>query len=158
MRVWRKMLDTLQRPPIPHGTDTRLSAALAQASAAIARLDQALAFHPLRPAFLHRARLEAVRRQAAVDGKLIDPWHLAALLEGLRLRMDGALRIIDRGEILDAARHALTLHQWLVAPDFDEEGEVQQAEKHLAGVAAAGETPLLAAAHGVHAWLDSGGT
>jgi len=49
------------------------------------------------------------------------------------------------------------LHQWIVTPDFDEEGEVQQAEKHLAGVAA-GDTPLLAAARGVHAWLDSGGT
>jgi hypothetical protein len=29
-----------------------------------------------------------VRRQAAVDGHAIDPWHLAAVLEGLRLRMD----------------------------------------------------------------------
>src|ERR1700689_5406131 len=134
--------------------DPALAGTLERASRAIARLDQALDGHPLLPAFLHRARLDAVRRQAAVDGKLIDPWHLAAVLEGLRLRMDGALRIIDRGEILDAARHALTLHQWIVAPDFDEEGEVQQAEKHLASVAAAGDTPLLAAAHGVHAWLD----
>ena len=82
------------------------------------------------------------------------PWKY----DSLRLRMDGALRIIDRGAILDAARHALMLHQWIVAPDFDEEGEVQQAEKHLAGVAAAGDTPLLAATRGVHAWLDSGGT
>jgi hypothetical protein len=72
--------------------------------------------------------------------------------------MDGALRIVDRGAVLDAARHALMLHQWIVAPDFDEEGDVQQAEKHLAGLAAAGPTPLLAAARGVHAWLDSGGT
>ncbi|HME21458.1 MAG TPA: hypothetical protein VKI44_08955 [Acetobacteraceae bacterium] len=39
---------------------------------------------------LYRARLEAVRRQAAVDGLSIDPWHLAAVLEGLRLRMGGA--------------------------------------------------------------------
>jgi hypothetical protein len=99
-----------------------------------------------------------VRRQAAVDGKLIDPWPLAAVLQGFRLRMDGALRIIDRGAVLDAARHALMLHQWIVTPDFDEEGEVQQAERHLAGVVAAGDTPLLAAARGVHAWLDSGGT
>jgi hypothetical protein len=135
-----------------------LTAALAEAAAAIARLDEALDNHPLRQAFLHRAQLDAVRRQAAVDGKLIDPWHLAAVLEGLRLRMDGALRIIDRGEILDAARHALTLHQWIVAPDFDEEGEVQEAEKHLASVAVDGDTPLLAAGRGVRAWLDSGGT
>ena len=75
-------------------------------------MDQALIGHPLRPAFLYRTRLEAVRRQAVVDGQAIDPWHLAAVLEGLRLRMDHALRIIDRGMILDAARHALHLHAW----------------------------------------------
>ena len=66
---------------------------------AVARVDQALIGHPLRPAFLYRTRLEAVRRQAAVDGQAIDPWHLAAVLEGRRLRMDHALRIIDRGVI-----------------------------------------------------------
>jgi hypothetical protein len=150
------MLDTLLRQTLP-AADPALTTALAEAATAIARLDEALDGHPLRGAFLYRARLDAVRRQAAVDGQLIDPWHLAAVLQGLRLRMDGALRIIDRGAVLAAARHALMLHQWIVAPDFDEEGEVQQAEKHLAGVAA-GDTPLLAAAHGVHAWLDSGGT
>ena len=137
--------------------DRALAAALAEAAAAIARLDQAMTGHPLLTAFLYRARLEAVRRQAAVDGRLIDPWQLAAVLEGLRLRMDGALRIIDRGSILEAARHALALHQWLVAPEFDEEGEVQHAERHLAGFAAGGSTPLLAAAGGGHAWLEAGG-
>src|SRR5271167_1391512 len=101
------MLDTWLRPPRGSTLDPGLAAALTHAAAAIAQLDQALAGHPLRPAFLYRARLEAVRRQAAVDGQSIDPWHLAAVLEGLRLRMDGALRIIDRGIILDAARHAL---------------------------------------------------
>jgi hypothetical protein len=45
-----------------------LAGALAGAAAAIARLDQALAGHPLAQAFLYRARLDAVRRQAAVDG------------------------------------------------------------------------------------------
>ena len=84
-----------------------LAGALAGAAAAIARLDQALASHPLAQAFLYRARLESVRRQAAVDGQLIDPWHLAATIEGLRLRMDPYLRIIDRGDILDKARAAL---------------------------------------------------
>src|ERR1700693_117831 len=106
--------------------------ALAAASAAIARLDQALAGHPLRQAFLYRARLDAARRQAAVDGALIDPWHLAATLEGLRLRMDPYLRIVDRGKILDAARTALERHQWIVEPDFDQEGEVRRAEALLA--------------------------
>jgi hypothetical protein len=131
--------------------------ALAEAAAAIARLDEALAFHPLRRAFLYRARLDAVRRQAAVDGRLIDPWQLAAVLEGLRLRMDGTLPVIERLETLDAARYALALHQWLIAPDFDEEGDVRQAERHLAAVAAPGETPLLAAANGAQAWLAAGG-
>jgi hypothetical protein len=142
----------VQPPPL----DPALAGALACAAGAFARLDQALAGHPLLPAFLHRARLEAVRRQAAVDGKAIDPWHLAAVLEGLRLRMDGALRIIDRGAILAAARHALDLHQWLVAPDFDQEGAVQRAEQVLAATAASGTTPLLAAATGLHAWLGDG--
>ena len=125
--------------------DRSLTDALAHAAAALARLDQALDNHPLLPALLHRARLEAVRRQAASDGLAIDPWHLAALLEGLRLRMDSALRIIDRGAIFEAGRYALGLHQWLTAPDFDQEGEVQRAEAALAAEAATA-TPLLAAA------------
>jgi hypothetical protein len=45
-------------------------------------------------------------------GQAIDPWRLAA------------------------ARHALDLHQWLVAPDFDQEGAVRQAEQVLAEAAA----------------------
>jgi hypothetical protein len=149
------MLETLLRPARGYDFDPALAGALTQASAAIARLDQALTGHPLLPAFLHRARLDAVRRQAAVDGHAIDPWHLAAVLEGFRLRMDGALRISDRGAILDAARHALDLHQWLVAPDFDQEGDVQQAERCLA--AQAGGTPLLAAAHGMRQWIGGDG-
>ncbi|MBN9560403.1 MAG: hypothetical protein J0H14_06675 [Alphaproteobacteria bacterium] len=149
----------------PEGLDRRLrdttiaagpaiTGALERAAAAIARLDQALQNHPLRPAFLYRARLEAVRRQAGVDGQAIDPWHLAAVLEGLRLRMGSALRIIDRGAIFAAARHALDLHQWLVEPDFDQEGEVRLAEQALAATAG---SPLLAAAHWLHAWLGGDG-
>src|ERR1700677_1754585 len=141
----------------PIRIDPTLGAALERASRAIARLDQALDRHPLLPAFLYRIRLDAVRRQAAVDGQLIDPWHLAAVLEGLRLRMDHAMRIIDRGVIFDAARHALTLHQWLTVPDFDQEGEVQHAEAALA-TPEAQISPLLSAALGVHAWLDRDGT
>lgn len=85
--------DGFDRAPL--GTLTRigtpdpmvLAGALARA-AAVARLDQALAGHPLAQAFLYRSRLESVRRMAAVNGRLIDPWHLAATIEGLRLRMD----------------------------------------------------------------------
>jgi hypothetical protein len=134
-----------------------LAATLAGAAAAIARLDQALASHPLAQAFLYRARLESVRQQAAVDGQLIDPWHLAATLEGLRLRMDPYLRIIDRGEILDRARAALALHQWIVEPDFDQQGEVQRAEAMLA-MQPASLPPLIAAAQGFRAWVESGET
>jgi hypothetical protein len=129
--------------------------ALARAAAAVARVDQAVIGHPLLPAFLYRTRLDAVRRQAAVDGQAIDPWHLAAVLEGLRLRMDHALRIIDRGMILDAARHALHLHAWLTSPDFDQESDIQRAETALATLSRV--TPLLAAGLGAHAWLDAGG-
>jgi hypothetical protein len=152
------MLNQLTPRPVTSWirVDPTLAGTLERTSRAIARLDQALDGHPLLPAFLYRARLEAVRRQAAVDGLLIDPWHLAAVLEGLRLRMDHAMRIIDRGVIFDAARHALTLHQWLTVPDFDQEGEVQQAEAALS-TPEARVSPLLSVALGVHAWLDRGG-
>jgi len=150
------MLDTLLSPRrgATLSPDPALFAAHERAASAIARLDQALEHHPLLPAFLHRARLEAVRRQAAVDGHGIDPWHLAAVLEGLRLRMDHALRIVDRGEVFEAARTALTLHQWITEPDFDQEGEVQAAERHLAATLPGG---LLGAAEGVWSWLHGGG-
>ncbi len=149
------MLESLFRTdrPAPVPFDATALRALERASGAIARLDQALDNHPLRTAFLYRARLEAVRRQASVDGHDIDPWHLAAVLEGLRLRMDHALRIVDRGQIFEAARTALALHQWIVEPDFDQEGEIQDAQRHLAdaaGLAGVGEA--------VWSWLDSGHT
>ena len=150
------MLETLLNPRRAPAlsADPALFAAHERAAGATARLDQALDHHPLLPAFLHRARLEAVRRQAAVDGRGIDPWHLAAVLEGLRLRMDHALRIVDRGEIFEAARTALALHQWITEPDFDQEGEVQAAECHLAtGLPGS----LLGAAEGVWSWLQGGG-
>jgi len=78
------------------------------------------------------------------------------VLEGLRLRMDHALHIIDRGTVFDAARHAFELRQWLTAPDFDQEGEVKRAEAALAA-ATAGATPLLTAAIWLHTWIDTGG-
>src|SRR5689334_20428934 len=124
------MPDAWRAPSCTPVADLALLDALARA-AAFGRLDHSLIGHPLGRALLYRARLESVRLQAAVDGLAIDPWHLAAVLEGLRLRMDGALRIIDRGAIFAAARHALTLHQWLTEPDFDQEGQVKQAETAL---------------------------
>jgi len=68
------------------------------------RLDAVAPSTRLREALLHRARLDAARRQAAADGALIDPWHLAAVLEGLPLRaMRDSARVIDAGALLDAA-------------------------------------------------------
>jgi hypothetical protein len=77
---------------------------------------------------------------------------MAAVLEGLRLRMDHALRIIDRGQIFEAARMALSLHQWIVEPDFDQEGEVQVAELHLASAVG-----LVGVSEALWTWLDRGG-
>ena len=157
MPVWEIAVLDLPIRPRSASPDPGLAGALEHAAAAIARLDQALLGHPLATAFLYRARLDAVRRQAGADGQAIDPWHLAAVLEGLRLRMDHALRIIDRGAIFAAARHALDLHQWLVAPDFDQEGEILRAEgffRQPGGSVA----PLLTAAMATHDWLDQGGT
>src|SRR5271165_1599836 len=67
--------------------------------------------------------------------------------------MEGGLRTVDRGSIFAAARHALSMHQWLVEPDFDQEREVQRAERALQAVTG---TPLLAAARWLHDWLDAG--
>lgn len=142
------------RPEVAAPADAALWLVLERAAASIARLDQALEAHPLRSAFLHRARLDAVRRQAAVDGYAIDPWHLAALLEGLRLRMDIALTIAERGEIFEAGRTALMLHQWITEPDFDQEGHVQAALRHLTGAA---DNGLVGVAEAVWSWLHHGG-
>ena len=131
-------------------------AAIARAASAIGRLDQALEGHPAFPAILYRARLESVRRMAAADGQLIDPWNFAASLEGLRFRMDGELRVFDRGSLVDAARCAAELHGWIVRPDFDQEGEIILAMKFLDRTEDQGH-PLLTAAAGVHGWIDTGG-
>jgi hypothetical protein len=57
--------------------------------------------------------------------------------------------------LFDAARTACAYYQWLVRPDFDQEGDVQEAERILAGLK--GPSPLLTAATGLHQWLDGGG-
>ena len=66
-----------------------LAGALEHAASAIARLDALAAGHPHAAAWLWRTRLEAVRRHAGCDGRAIDPWHLAAMIEGVRFRMEG---------------------------------------------------------------------
>jgi hypothetical protein len=141
-------------------TETRaeplpLTAHLERAAGAIARLDSALARHPLAPAWAWRARLEAIRRQAAVDGQIIDPWHLAALIEGVRFRLEGP-SLLDRGLVFAAAQHAFGLYQWFVKPDRERRAAIAEAAAHLDSVAG-GYPPLLGAAFGAHAWLDRGG-
>jgi hypothetical protein len=134
----------------PHLGDPALLAALSAASAALARLDAATALHPLLPALLHRTRLDAARRQAAADGHLIDPWHLAATLEGLPLRaMRDSEWVRDAGALQDAARLALDYHRWLAAPDGDAEDQVLVALAALESQRPYG-VPLLDAAWG--AW------
>jgi hypothetical protein len=153
--AWRQIVrDHTIGSAVSLGEDPTFGA-LAWAAASIARLDQALAGHVLAPALLYRARLEAVRRHAAVDGHGINPWHLAAMLEGLRPRMDLSLSLLDRGTIFEAARYACREYRWLVLPDDDHEQRIQAAETEL--IAAPGATPLLAAARGLHAWIDRGG-
>ncbi|WP_183010587.1 hypothetical protein [Gluconacetobacter dulcium] len=132
-------------------TADHFGVALERAAFALGRLDQALHGHPLLPAALHRLRLDAVRRQAAVDGYAIDPWHLAAVIEHLPLRLGAE----DRGGVFEAARYAFAQYQWLVAPDFDQEGAVQEAMAFLTRGARA-ESPLLGVARGLHNWLEAG--
>ncbi len=102
-----------------------------------------------------RAPRGAGRRAAAADGQLIDPWHLAALLAGLRLRLDAGESIAERANVFAIARHALEVHQWLADPDFDQEGEIQRAELALATANANGaDGPFLAAGRAMHAWIN----
>jgi hypothetical protein len=141
---------------LPAPNAAALAMALEPAAAAVARLAMALAGHPLAAAWAYRARLDAVRRQAAADGMMIDPWHLAALVEGVRLRLDPAARLSDRGAIFAAARHALALCQWSSRPDNAQQAAISAATAHLATIADNHE-PLLGAACALHAWLDQGG-
>ncbi len=144
-------------PIIPNHIDKNaLPLALERAASAIARLDQALIGHPLRPAVLYRARLDAIRRQAASDGHTIEPWHLAALLEGVRFRMDPELSLAERGEIFAAAHHAFAMYRWLVAPDVKQQAEIQRAVT-LINATVKKSTPLLGVAHAAHDWLAQGG-
>ena len=137
-----------ERPPV--------AASLERAAGAVARLDSALARHPLAPAWAYRARLDAIRRHAAVDGQVIDPWHLAALIEGVRFRLGGSAAVIDRGAVFAAAHHGFGLYRWFSAPDEAQQVAIDEAAAHLDAVADR-HSPLLGAALGVHAWLDRHG-
>jgi hypothetical protein len=134
-----------------------LAAALEHAARAVARLGSALAGHPLAPAWAWRARLDAVRRQAAADGRAIDPWHLAAVIEGVRLRVEHVPPMLERGLLFAAAGHAFGLYRWFSRPDEPQQAAIAAAAAHLDAVAGDDHAPLLGGALGVHAWLDQGG-
>lgn len=99
---------------------------------------------------------DAVRRQAGVDGHGIDPWHLAAVIEGLRPRIDQSLGLYDRGSLIDAARYAFDEYQWLVSPSFEQDDAIPKAGITFPTMPEG--TPLLAGAIALHAWLEGGGS
>lgn len=129
------------------------SGPLVEVAFAFGKLSQTLDSHPLLPAIRYRARLEAARRAAAADGIMIDPWHLAVVLAGLRPLQESD-RIADRGGIFDAAREALMVYGWLADPDFDQEGQIQEAERSLQKNTAA--DPFRVAAMALRAWVEAG--
>ena len=103
-----------------------VASALTRTALAFGALDQQLRRHPLREAVLFRARLEAARQCAAVDGFLIDPWQLAASLEGLRPRIRGQ-DVYERGSEVDALRYAFEQYQWLARASASQEERMTEA-------------------------------
>lgn len=137
--------------------DRALLGAVEGAAQNLGRLAQIANQHPLAPALLYRSRMIAIQDQSSVDGMRINPWHLAAILEGLRLRMDPSLSPFERGSILEAARYALGLHQWMVSPDEEQEAEIKQAEIFLQD-RTHHTAPIATIADAAHGWLDHGGS
>lgn len=138
----------------PASTGDALHAALTRAALAMGRLDQRLHAHPLLPAILFRERLEAARVCARVDGHVIDPWHLAAVLEGLRPRLPGE-DALERGSIIDSATVAFGHYQWLARPSAEQAPQIRDALALLRAEATP-VGPLLGAARGFHRWIDMG--
>lgn len=119
-------------------------------TAAIVRLDQRLTMHPLLHAFLFRSRLDAIERQAAVDGEVVDPFRLVAVLEGLPLCQPDSPE--DRMLQHDASWCAYDLYAWLAHP-----GGRRQRSINAALRAIEGEDPdqgiLLQAAEAYYRWI-----
>ncbi|WP_246789524.1 hypothetical protein [Acetobacter nitrogenifigens] len=131
-----------------------LAPSLTQTALALGRLDERLHNHPLLPAVLFRERLEASRACAAVDGHLIDPWRLAAELEGLRpVRLGNDA--YERGTSVDAARAAFDQYQWMARPTSIQRAEIDAALSWIADASAV-DGPLLGAAKAFHRWIEDG--
>jgi hypothetical protein len=104
-----------------------------------------------------RLGLEDCRATGLSLGRLIDPWHLAALTEGLLpRRLAGARSLAEAGEVFEAGRAALALHRWLTAPDDDQEAQIGAAETALRQDTATG-VALVDAAAAAWRWLEAGG-
>lgn len=128
--------------------------ALTRTALTLGALDQQLHRHPLREAVLFRVRLEAVRQCAAVDGFLIDPWQLAASLEGLRPRIRGQ-DVYERGNEIDALRYAFEQYQWLArASAFQEEQVTEALSSMTVPVGRLGV--LWGSALAFREWIDAG--
>jgi len=118
------------------------------------RLDQRLHNHPLLPVILFRERLEAARICAGVDGHVINPWYLAAELEGLRPTLAGE-DVADRGAFVDNAKIAFEQYQWLVRPTPTQKVHIERAAELLNSEATT-VGPLLGAARAFYRWIDEG--
>lgn len=128
--------------------------ALTRTALTFGALDQQLRRHPLREAVLFRVRLEAARQCAAVDGFLIDPWQLAASLEGLRPRIRGQ-DVYERGTEVDALRYAFEQYQWLArASAFQEEQITEALSSMTVPVGRLGV--LWGSALAFREWIDAG--
>lgn len=118
------------------------------------QLDQQIYRHPLRDVILFRSRLEAARNCAAVDGYLVDPWHLAAVLEGLRPRIRGQ-NVFERGTEIDAARAAFTQYQWLARPTGLQKEAIAQA-RAVAQSLTQSLGPFVGSAMAFRQWVEAG--
>jgi len=142
--------------PPPPLSFKALGVDLTWATKAMTRLDYALGNHPLQETALYRLRLEAVRQMTSVDGAVLDPVHLAATLQGLRLQLSSD-NPWERADIIDATNAGFTLHQALTRPTQAQRIEIAGALVSLRSQPK-GYGPLLASALAFHAWLDQGQT
>ena len=124
--------------------------ALEQAAAALARLQILLAGHPLTPAWLWRARLEAASRRDDRGCAIPHGPHRGDHRPWCHLRR-GPLCRCPSG----AVPLALSLWRWFAGPDAAR----TEATRHAAAALAASghASPLLGAVLGIRAWLDCGG-
>jgi len=129
-----------------------LGADLTRAAQALTHLDDALANHPLQVAALYRLRLEAVRQMALMDGAVLDPVHLAATLQGLRLQL-ASDNPWERADIIDATNAGFALHQALTRPSREQRVEIAHDIAALRSQPK-GYGPLLAAAACLATSLD----